>query len=123
VLRQSFVLITIVVLLLPLLVFAPIRIRAREEGLVFLSGSGYKDANELERKLRDRRTGDVPPDEISGLADFGVLYENARWTKPLPLELRHVIAMVRAAVLPFLPLGLMVVPAQEVFRTLANLIV
>lgn len=118
----AFVLITMVVLLLPLLVFAPKLVQAREEGLVYLSGSGYEGANELESKLRGRWTEDVSADEISGLADFGALYENARWTKPLPLEIRHVFAMVLSAVLPFLPLVFLVVPAQDVVRTLTSLL-
>ncbi len=56
---------------------------------------------------------------ISGLSDFGVLYENARLMLPVPLELQHVVSLVLAAVLPFLPLVFLVMPAREVLRTLA----
>jgi len=118
----AFVLIAAVVLLLPLLPFAPKLVRAREESLVFLSGSGYRGAEHLERQLRDSRSGGLPGNEISGLSDFGVLYENARRMKPVPLELRHVFVLMLAAVLPFLPLVFLVMPAQDVFRTLAELL-
>ena len=42
--------------------------------------------------------------------------------KSLPLELRHVFVLMLAAVLPFLPLVFLVMPAQDVFRTLAELL-
>jgi hypothetical protein len=108
--------------LLPLLPFALKLVRAREEKLVSLSGSGYHGAEDLEQKLLANRSGKLPSDEISGLADFGALYENARLMRPLPLELRHVFSLVLAAVLPFFPLVFLVMPAQEVFRTLADLL-
>jgi hypothetical protein len=56
------------------------------------------------------------------LADFGALYENARRMRPVPLELQHIFALVLAAVLPFLPLVFLVVPAQTVFRKLVKLL-
>jgi hypothetical protein len=119
----AFVVLVVVVLLLPLLVFAPKLARAREEHLLFLSCSGYRGAGHLEGKLRASESGGLPTNEISGLADFGVLYENARLMRPLPLELRHIGAMVLAAALPFIPLVFLVMPAQEVLRTLARLII
>jgi hypothetical protein len=118
----AFVLLAVIVLLLPLLPFSVKLVRAREEKLVFLSGSGYHGAEHLERELQADRSGKLPSDEISGLADFGALYESARLMRPLPLELRHVVSLVLAAVLPFLPLVFLVMPAQEVFRTLADLL-
>ena len=118
----AFVLIVVVALLLPLLPFASKMVRAREEKLVFLSGSGYHGAEHLDRKLLADRSGGLPSDEISGLADFGALYESARLMRPLPLELRHVFGLVLAAVLPFFPLVFLVMPAREVFQTLAKLL-
>ncbi len=117
-----FMLLSVLLLILPLLVFAPALVYAREESLVFLSGSGHRGAVNLERKLRSSRTRELPEGEISGLADFGELYENARLMRPLPLELRHLLSMVLAAILPFLPLVFLVIPAQEVLRTLVELI-
>jgi hypothetical protein len=117
-----FVLIVVIVLLLPLAPFSAKLVRVREEKLVFLSGSGHQGAEHLEQKLIADRSRDLPADDISGLADFGALYENARLMRPLPLELRHVFSLVLAALLPFFPLVFLVMPAQEVFRTLANLL-
>jgi hypothetical protein len=118
----AFVLIVVVVLLLPLLPFASKMVRAREEKLVFLSGSGYHGAEHLERKLLADRSRELPSDDISGLADFGALYENARLMRPMPIEMRHVFSLVLAAVAPFFPLVFLVMPAREVFQTLANLL-
>jgi hypothetical protein len=119
----AFVAIVVVVLLLPLLVFAPKLARAREEHLLFLSYSGYRGAGYLEGKLSASEIAELPVNDISALADFGVLYENARLMRPLPMELRHVGAMVLAAALPFVPLVFLVMPAQEVLRTLARLLI
>lgn len=118
----AFVLISVIVLLLPLLPFVPKLVRARGESIVFLTGSGYQGAQYLERKLRDDRSGALPTDDVSGLCDFGALYENALQMKPLPLVMRHVLTLVLAALLPFLPLVFLQIPAQEVFQTLANLL-
>lgn len=118
----AFVLMAVTVLLLPLLPFAPRLVRAREESLVFLRGTGYRGAKQLERQLRDSGSRELPSEEISSQADFGVLYQNARWMKPVPLELQHIFVMLLAAGLPFVPLVFLVMPAQEVFQTLVRLV-
>jgi hypothetical protein len=41
----------------------------------------------------------------------------------VPLELRHVMILVLAAVLPFVPLVFLVMPAQEVLQTLIRLMI
>ncbi len=118
----AFVVIVVVVLLMPLLVFAPKLVRAREEQLLFLSGSGHRGAGDLDRKLRASRAGELPSEAVSGLTDFSVLYENARLMKPVPLEMQHLLALVLAAVAPFLPLVFLAMPAREVVRTLVRLV-
>ncbi len=119
----AFVMIVVVVLLLPLLVFAPKLIRAREEYLLILSGSAHRGAGDLARKLRAARNGELPSNAVSGLSDFGTLYENARLMRPVPMETQLVLGLVLAAVTPFLPLIFLVMPAREVLRTLARLLV
>ena len=119
----AFVVLTVAVLLLPLLVFLPKLMQARAENLLFLSGTGYHGADQLDKQLRSDRGEPLPADAISGLSDFGVLYENARLMKVVPLEWRHVLALALAAVLPFLPLVFLVMPAKEVLETLGKLLV
>jgi hypothetical protein len=119
----AFVVISVVALLLPLLVFAPKMVRAREEYLVFLSTNAHRGAGDLTRKLRAARNGELPSDAVSGLSDFGALYENARLMRPVPMETQHVLGLVLAAVAPFLPLVFLVMPAREVLLTLARLLV
>ena len=119
----AFAVIVVMILLLPLFVFAPKLVRAREEHLLFLTGSAHRGAGDLERKLRASQTGELPSDAVSGLSDFGVLYENARLMKPVPLEMQHILALVLSAVVPFLPLIFLVMPAREVMRTLLRLLV
>lgn len=115
---------SLVVLLAPLFVFSPKLTRAREEQLVILSGHGFRSAGNLGRRLRSATwESDFPADEISGLADFGALYENARLMRPVPIDMRDVVMLVLAAVVPFVPLIFLVVPAGDVVRALASLLV
>ncbi|MCK5483850.1 MAG: hypothetical protein KAJ13_09090 [Gemmatimonadetes bacterium] len=119
----AFVGIVVVGLLLPLLVFVPKLARARYENLLFLSGRGYDGAGSVDRLLRSPSDGALPSAAISGLTDYGVLFENARLMKPVPLEWRHVGALVLAAALPFLPLIFLVMPAQEVLQAITRLLI
>ena len=119
----AFVVIAVGALVLPLLVFAPKLARSREEHLVFLSDSAHRGAGDLARKLRAARSGELPADAVSGMTDFGALYDNARLMRPVPMEMQHVLGLVLAAVLPFLPLIFLVMPAREVLRTLARLLI
>ena len=43
--------------------------------------------------------------------------------RPVPLEMQHILALVLAAVVPFLPLIFLVMPAREVMRTLLKFLV
>ncbi|MCL7983022.1 MAG: hypothetical protein M8862_10895, partial [marine benthic group bacterium] len=117
----AFVAISVLILLLPLLAFTPRLARARYDGILYLSGRGFEGAGAVEDHLRASK-GSVPADDVSGLADYGVLLDNARMMRPAPLELRHVVVLVLIALLPFLPLVFLVMPAQEVLRTLAHLL-
>lgn len=118
----TFVVVTVAVSLLPLLVFTPNMLRARQEHLAFLSSSGHVGAEDVRRLLLADDRQKLPCDEISALADFGPLYENARLMRPVPLELRHLVVLALAAALPFAPLVFLIMPAQEVLRTLARLV-
>ena len=119
----AFVVIMVGGLLLPLLVFAPTLARAREEQLPLMSASAHRGAGNLAKKLRTDQTGELPVEAVSSLSDFGALYENARMMRTVPLENRHIVMLLLAAVLPFVPLVFLVMPAREVLRTLAALLV
>ncbi len=120
----AFLLTSVAILLLPLLTFAPKLVRAREEQLVILSGHGNRGAEHLGDRLASGGWGSAAAEnEISGLADFGALYENARLMRPLPMDMRDVTMLVVAAGVPFVPLVFLVMPAGEVLRTLARLLV
>lgn len=119
----AFVLIAVLGLLAPLMAFVPKLARARYETLLFMSGQAYDGAGSLEKKLRACSDGALPGGDVSGLTDFGALFENARLMKPVPLEWRHVGAIVLAAAVPFVPLIFLVVPAREVLRALTHLLI
>jgi hypothetical protein len=119
----AFVVIAVVALLLPLLVFAPKMVRARQDHLLFLSDSAHRGAGDLERKLGSSPDGELPADAVSGLSDFSALYEHARLMRPVPLGIQHILALVLSAVVPFLPIVFLVMPAREVMQTLLRLLV
>jgi hypothetical protein len=119
----AFMVLVVIVFLMPLVVFAPKMVRVREKYLLSLSSDAHRGAGDLVDKLGARQTGEMPTDAVSGLSDFGTLYENARLMRPLPLEIRHIVILVLAAVVPFLPLIFLVMPAQEVVQTLLRLLV
>lgn len=120
----AYVITSVLILLLPLLAFAPKLIRAREEQLVTLSGHGNRGAEHLEDRLDSGGWGSATAEnEISGLADFGALYENVRLMRPVPMDMRDVTMLVVSAIVPFVPLVFLVMPAGEVLKTLARLLV
>jgi hypothetical protein len=119
----AFVVIVVIALLLPLLVFAPKLVRARQDHLLFFTDSAHRGAGDLERKLRASPDGELPADAVSGLSDFSTLYEHARLMRPVPLEIQHILALVLSAVVPFLPLVFLVMPAREVIQTLLRLLI
>lgn len=119
----AFVVIVLVIVLLPLLVFAPKLAYAREEQLIELSGKGYQGISRLLRLLRSSSAEEWPNNDVSGMCDYCTLFENARLMRPLPLELRHVLILILAAVLPFVPLVFVAMPAQEVLKTLFRLLI
>jgi hypothetical protein len=118
----AFVVIVVMALLLPLLVFAPKLVRARQDHLLFLSDSAHRGAGDLDRKLRASPSGELPADAVSGLSDFSALYEHARLMRPVPLEMQHILVLVLSAVVPFLPLIFLIMPAREVMQTLLRLL-
>jgi hypothetical protein len=117
----AFVAITVLILLLPLLSFTPKLARSRYDAILYLSGRGFEAAGAVDDLLHTS-DGPLPAEEVSGLADYGSLLDNARLMRPAPLELRHIFALVLIALLPFLPLAFLEMPAQEVLRTLVQLI-
>jgi hypothetical protein len=90
--------------------------------VLFLTGRGYDGAGSVDTLLRAKSDGALPSADISGLTDYGALFDNARLMKPVPMEWRHIAALVLAAALPFVPLVFLVMPAQDVLRTIAGLL-
>jgi hypothetical protein len=119
----AFVLIVMLGMLLPLIVFVPKLVYAREAYLIYLSGKGYEGVSRLERKLNATAADEWPNDDVSGMCDYSTLYENARLMRPIPLEIHNMLMLVVSAILPFVPLVFLVMPAQEVLKTLAKLLI
>jgi len=120
-----FVLTAVIVLILPLAVFIPRLTAARYRVLLALSGSGFDGAGHLGKDLAERAgipDSSLPADDVSGMADFGTLYDNARFMVPMPMDMRHVGTLIGAAIVPFVPLVFFAMPAQEVFETVTKLL-
>lgn len=118
----AFALTAVAVILLPLTVFVPKLARARRDALVFMSDCAYRGGEDLERQLRAGEGPALPGREVSSLSGFGGLYETVRQMRPVPMEMRHAFVLLAVAFLPFLPLWLLVIPAQEMLRKMGLLL-
>jgi hypothetical protein len=118
----AFALTAAAVVLLPLTVFVPKLARARRDALVFMSDCAYRGGEDLERQLRAGEGPALPGREVSSVSGFGGLYETVRQMRPVPMEMRHAFVLLAVAFLPFLPLWLLVIPAQEMLRKMGLLL-
>ena len=130
--RQYYVLVaTIVVGVLaivagPLFVFAGTLWRARQRGIFEYEGL----AGALGRRFERRWLGSgKPPDDdalaapdFSATTDLYSIVRNVTEIRLLPFDLRSLAPLVGAAVLPFLPLVLIILPFGELLTLLARLV-
>jgi hypothetical protein len=108
----------------PLVLFTPMLLRARKEGLVRY-GIFVATYNRLFRaKWIDAA---APPlesllgsEDIQALSAVGTSFEVIEQTRPLPFTLRQVLQFTALACIPGVPLILLVVPVTRVLKFIAN---
>lgn len=80
---------------------------------------------QFERKWLNRAAGvaEGEPEDFSSIADLFQIVENAYEMKSIPLQLTSLKDLVVAALLPFVPVVLMVMPLKDVIRSVAKLLI
>jgi hypothetical protein len=123
--------VTVVVLVLcvflgPLLLFAPQLAHAKRKGLREFGTLAQRYVREFDAKwLR----GGAPPDEplvgsadIQSLADLGNSYEVVRTMRMAPITRQSVVQVAGATLLPVVPLGLTMMPLEELLKKLLGVL-
>lgn len=122
----SFVVLSVVVVLAPLLVFSGKLIRTRAQGWIDYGQLGSKYAAAFQERWiahqREHEADLLGAPDIQSLADLEGSFGLVRGMKPIPFDLSSVLSVALAAALPMLPLLLSVIPLKEILKALANLL-
>ena len=110
--------------LAPLLVFVPALVRARREGLKIYS----RLVDDYNRAFHKKWTQGPPPEpeallgspDIQSMAGLAANYDRVRQMRPLPFGGREVMQILVLALLPALPLVLIVVPVGDILDFLGK---
>jgi hypothetical protein len=111
----------------PILVFMRRLIEARRRGSFEYGALAGEVGRQFERKWLNRAAGvddgalDVP--DFSSTTDLFQIVANAYEIKGIPLRLVFLVPLVVAALLPFVPVLLMVMPLKEIIKDLAKFLV
>ena len=110
----------------PLVVFVPLLLATRRNGLVEYGGLALRYTAEFDRKwLR----GGAPESEellgtgdIQSLADIGGSYERVEQMRPVPFSLKDVTSLVAATLIPMIPVLATAMPLEEIVRTILKVL-
>jgi hypothetical protein len=111
----------------PLLVFMRRLLEARRRGSFEYGTLAGEVGHQFERKWLNRASGvdegalDVP--DFSSTTDLFQIVANAYEIRTIPLRLVFLIPLVVAALLPFVPVLLMVMPVEEILKDMAKFLV
>ena len=117
----------LVLVLAPLLVFAPQLAQAKRDGLREYGTLGERYVREFDAKwLR----GGAPSDEafvgsadIQSLADFGNSFEVVKTMRPIPVTKEMVMQLAAATLAPMVPLLLTMMPLEELLKKLLGILI
>jgi hypothetical protein len=117
-----YLVVVLLVCLGPLLIFVPLLARTRREGLLMYSLLSDRYNRAFERKWVD---GQRSPDEallgssdIQSLSDLGNSFRMAQEMSPFVFSRQQVLQIAIAAMLPCLPLVLLVMPVGQLLKVL-----
>jgi hypothetical protein len=110
----------------PLLTFSGKLFRARRRGIFAYGALATSEGKQFERKWLDRAGGidesalEVP--DFSATTDLYQVVSNVYDMGTIPLDLKDLVPLAIATLLPFVPVALMAVPLDVLLRQLANLL-
>ena len=120
------VLFTLALVFTPLLVFVPQLARAKQTGLREYGTLAERYVREFDAKwLRGRAPADEPfvgSADIQSLADLGNSYEVVRSMRLAPVTKETVLPLIVSTLAPIAPLGLTMMPLEQLLRTLLGVL-
>lgn len=121
------VLFMVILALGPLLIFMPQLAEAKRSGLREYGALAQRYVREFDAKwLRGGASGDDPilgNADFQSLADMGSSFDVIREMRVAPIARQDVIRLVAATLLPIAPLGLTLMPFEELVKVLVKVIV
>jgi hypothetical protein len=122
----AFVILQLLLVLAPLCVFAPMLLALKRRGRREYGALAARYTREFHAKWIG---GAAPPDEplvgsadIQSLADLANSYEVIRGIRAVPFGRDTIIQAAVPALIPFVPLALTVVPAEEILKKLLGML-
>jgi hypothetical protein len=110
----------------PLLAFSGKLLRARRRGIFAYGALALGEGQQFERKWLNRAghldEGVLEVPDFSATTDLYQVVSNVYDMGTIPLDLKDLIPLVIATLLPFVPVALMAVPLNVLLRQLANLL-
>src|SRR5262249_10812167 len=110
----------------PLLIFANKLLQTKRHGIFAYGALAIGEGQQLERKWLHRVDGidesvlEVP--DFSATTDLYQVVANVYDMSTVPLDLKNMIPLVIATLLPFVPVALMAVPLDVILQQLVNLL-
>ncbi|MFI5372852.1 MAG: hypothetical protein ACHQ52_14960 [Candidatus Eisenbacteria bacterium] len=122
----AYVVIGLLILLAPLLVFAPRLAKLREAGVLDYGALANEYVEAFDRKWVQRRADPGEPllgsADIQSLADMGNSHEAVLRIRPVPVDTRNLVMIVAGLVLPMVPFLAFVVPLRVMLTQVLKLI-
>ena len=116
----------LILFVMPLFVFMDKLREAKRRGVFEYGGLANEVGRQFERKWINRRSRideealDVP--DFSSTTDLFQIVANVYEMKDIPLRLRSIVHLIVAALLPLVPVLLLVMPLREILEDLAKLL-
>lgn len=121
----SFLVFLLALFLAPLLVFTPALLRAWQRGTVGYGVLAVRVGEEFESKWLDRDNIDraaLEKPDFSATTDLYSVVSNAYAIRFVPADLKNLIALSVALVLPFVPVVLLAIPINTILQSLQKLL-
>jgi hypothetical protein len=124
--NAGFLVVLLALFLAPLLVFTPTLIRVRQHGIIEYGALAARIGKVFESKWLDRggsvdRATLEKPD-FSATADLYAVASNVNAIRFVPFDLKNLIALTVALLLPFVPVVLLAIPVKTILQSLQKLL-
>ncbi len=122
----TYVVVALLVMLGPLIVFAGMLLKTKRIGLHQYGTLATEYTGSFHRKWIEHQNADNEPllgtGDIQSLADLGNSFGLVEKMRPLPIDLRLLLHLVIATLLPMVPLLLTVMPLKDVLKLMMKLL-